>query len=497
MKHSHRTLSWLLAMVLLLCILPIAASAEGEPVSITIATNQYNVGHPASLEDNFVYQTILEKTGVAVDLAYLDDYETALNARLIGNEAPDAWICTPDAMQTYAEQGLLLPLSEYRDTMIKTILDAYGDDIDIPSLYYDGELYGIPAAKALVDQYMVILVRKDWNEKYGLAVPTTVDELYDYCEWLANNDPDGNGSKDTIGLTVWGTNGLTVITAPYDVILQNAIIIRDGKVTNSVLQESMVDALAMVKKFYENDLLDPDLYSIENNGAVKSNVLACKVGVACLPWSHVFKAQFVSQYQSVVPEAEYTWIDSLSDGNGAQAFGSVQHDKFAGEHYVINGDIEEEKLEALFKVLEYLCTDEGKMLIYCGVEGVHWNYDEAGNVIATNRASEANYTAEWQVMGRKDDEYLVAKFPEASDVIPFAFDMNRYEIFNANITVPTDFNLSDMEDYISMQLIDFYKGNRDLAEYDQFIQELYDNYDFGTYMELCTEQLIAQGLATE
>ena len=56
-----------------------------------------------------------------------------------------------------------------------------------------------------------------------------------------------------------------------------------------------------------------------------------------------------------------------------------------------------------------------------------------------------------------------------------------------------------LEDYVKTQLIAFFKGDRDLSaeEYQKFLDELYNIYDFQTYMDIATKQLVDQGLANE
>lgn len=494
-RLMKKLVSLVLALIMLLSIASIAAADE--PATIVVATNFLGNNRPADLANDFVYQTILDRTGVAVDLVYLDDYDTALNARIIGGDVPDMFMVSPEQLQTYAAQDLLLPLTQYKETELKPVFDTYGADTDIPSLYYGDEMYGIPAAKAISDYYMLILVRKDWNEKYNLKTPTTVDELFDYCNWLANNDPDGNNIKDTIAFTGWGLNGLSAITAPYDVVLGNYVIIRDGKTTNSLLRPRMTEALEMAKKFYDNGLLDPDMFTA--NSAVKANVIACNVGVAAMPWSNILKQAYIDQYKAVNPEAELTWIDALSDGKGGEpCYAIAKHDKYVGDKLVVNADIDDDKLASCFKVMQYLCTEEGVNMLYVGLEGEHWTKDADGKIVANKeRASEINYTNMWQWMGRNDALYLELKFPEAAEATAFGLEMPRYEYFNTSVILPEDYNVKDMEDYVNMQMIAFIKGERPIAEYDAFIKELYDSYDFGTYMEICASQLVEQGLANE
>ena len=46
-----------------------------------------------------------------------------------------------------------------------------------------------------------IFIRKDWLETVGMEMPTTWEDLYNVAHAFTYDDPDGNGVKDTYGLT--------------------------------------------------------------------------------------------------------------------------------------------------------------------------------------------------------------------------------------------------------------------------------------------------------
>ena len=46
------------------------------------------------------------------------------------------------------------------------------------------------------------MVRKDWLDKLGLEEPSTMDEVADMLRAFINDDPDGDGEADTIGLAM-------------------------------------------------------------------------------------------------------------------------------------------------------------------------------------------------------------------------------------------------------------------------------------------------------
>ena len=165
--------------------------------------------------------------------------------------------------------------------------------------------------------------------------------------------------------------------------------------------------------------------------------------------------------------------------------------------YGISADISDEKLNAMFKLIDYLVSDDGSKLVFYGLKDVHWKYDDNGNIVMTDRAKEANYISTYQLFSRKEAEYLNVKFPEAKEVFDATMSANRIQVYNSLVREPEEMFLSDMESYAKQELLNFIYGDRELTqeEYDKFIQELRDLYDFDAYMEAATEQLTAYGLA--
>lgn len=47
---------------------------------------------------------------------------------------------------------------------------------------------------------MAMFWRKDWLDKLGLEVPKTLDDYEKVLTAFVEEDPDGNGKKDTAGL---------------------------------------------------------------------------------------------------------------------------------------------------------------------------------------------------------------------------------------------------------------------------------------------------------
>lgn len=62
----------------------------------------------------------------------------------------------------------------------------------------DGKLYTVYIGRPLARQG--IIYRKDWADKLGLKAPANLDELFAMAKAFTEQDPDGNGKKDTTGI---------------------------------------------------------------------------------------------------------------------------------------------------------------------------------------------------------------------------------------------------------------------------------------------------------
>lgn len=114
--------------------------------------------------------------------------------------------------------------------------------------------------------------RGDWLENVGITkTPDTLEEFEEAFYKFANDDPDGNGKDDTYGLSL---SGLPVIFGAFgylpgysahdwhDWFWQD----RDGELVFGAVQPEMKEALALINKWYEDGVLDPEFITGENMG---------------------------------------------------------------------------------------------------------------------------------------------------------------------------------------------------------------------------------------
>lgn len=462
-----------------------------EPITITVGVPELGKGWPATVEEDFVHTAILEATNVDVQFVPIDDYYTALNVQLTGGTAPDFFQADYDNMKAYVSQELIKPIDDYKAD-IASVIEYLGADYDNYTLYVDDEMYAFPYGSAGTPRYYGIYVRQDFLDALGCEAPTTVDELYDFCVTAMEKNLSGLGNTIPLGGKGWYPYDM--IASTYGVHLGNYVIIEDGKVTNTLLNENMENALTAVKRFYDAGLIDPDTF---NGGTGGEHMRTGYVAIGSNQWVPIWKQAYLNILAEVNPNASWALVDPLQSniGTGSEPFGMVDYNSNNTAKYVVNYDTSDEKIAAFVKVLNYLATEEGKMVSWMGIQGTHWDYDDTGKaVILEGMADLVNYVSTYQMIGRNDQEYLTLKFPEASEAIAYGNEMERCTKYNDALDVPETFYLDDMETYVTDQLFAFIKGDRPISEYRDFVQELYNVYDLQSYMDLATEQLTSMGL---
>jgi putative aldouronate transport system substrate-binding protein len=161
------------------------------------------------IKNNIFAKQYLEELGIKVDYLWYaaqtpEDSVQKKNVAIASGEIPDI-------MMADADQLALLAKSDLINKDIGTIFDQYASehlkewiygegDAAMVSATYDGKVIAIPQVNSSIDLAPFLWIRKDWVEKLGLKMPATMEELYDVMVAFKNNDPDGNGKADTIGL---------------------------------------------------------------------------------------------------------------------------------------------------------------------------------------------------------------------------------------------------------------------------------------------------------
>jgi putative aldouronate transport system substrate-binding protein len=313
-------------------------------------------------EDNAVLDKIRELSGVnlQVETVINDDYDNRLNTLIVSGKTPDFFMAKKAKIKELVENDVILALDELLASNGQNVLDNKGDYLKGPA-YIEGKTYGIPETFFAGS---VLALRKDWLDKLDLKVPTTMEEYENVLRSFVNDDPNGSGKKDTIGLgvAIQVDPSWEHIFAAYGVP-QNRQLLIDGQIIPWMLTPGYLDAVKYLNKLYKEGLIDPEFATVPTLQSFEK-LWNGQVG------AYNFNADGITQnwlsryVEDPKPEFVYTVIKG-PDGKGGY-LKPYREDSI--NYTVISSQAKNSK--AVMDVLNVLVSEEGFNLTWAGVEGV-------------------------------------------------------------------------------------------------------------------------------
>jgi putative aldouronate transport system substrate-binding protein len=196
---------------------------------------------------------------VKLDLTWVADanYKEKLGVTLMSNDMPMV-ITVPSVDATIiqaAKAGAFWDMNDFIfDSAKYPNLSQANENVN-KLLTVDGQLIGLYRSRPIGRNGWGY--RKDWADKLGLTTPQTLQEFYDMAYAFAHEDPDGNGQKDTFGLSmckdVWAVEQIITWHGAG-----NGWIEQDGQLVPSFYTEEYIEAMDYLRKMYENEVIVPD-----------------------------------------------------------------------------------------------------------------------------------------------------------------------------------------------------------------------------------------------
>lgn len=199
-----------------------------------------------------------------------DDGEQKYNLAMAANDLPEL----------SENVGGTILVKMYEADMLEDMTDAYENFAsqtavkdkwapygNLPWAYatYQGRKMGWPYVERSGQNDKVMWIRKDWLDKLGLDVPTTIDEFYEVAKAFKDNEM-GQGAKGTtlgfaaqqeLGATWYGSfdpiwGAMTGTLPGYWTEDEN------GQLTNGMVNPEMKKGLELLAKWYKEGLIPAD-----------------------------------------------------------------------------------------------------------------------------------------------------------------------------------------------------------------------------------------------
>lgn len=227
-------------------------------------------------EENALFEKEIERlTGIKAKLDKpASDYDQKLLAAISSGEKFDLLQVSKEKMNLFVSQGILTPLTD----KVKAS-KVLSDNEVLPSGEWDlvkqkdGKIYGVFTK---FQGGTMPTVRADWLKKLNLQEPKTLDDYYNVLKAFTEQDPDGNGKKDTYGLTTAGMYELQGFFSAAG--LKQRYVEKDGKLDVPYSTDAAIPIYQWLNKLYKEGILEPN-FATNDSTKMRNLFLADRVGM--------------------------------------------------------------------------------------------------------------------------------------------------------------------------------------------------------------------------
>ena len=313
MKKTFRSV-FISVLLVLLPLSGLVAQAQPTEISIVTVTNAKDTID----NTNIIWKEIEKRTNTKLSITFVpvSNYPDKLAVILASGNLPDLLFLdnpqNPLALKVMS-QGAFWDLSklykQYKE------LASYPEDSWLNTKGLDGKNYVVPRPRPLIGQMQTMAFRQDWLDKLKLKMPETPDELYKTLKAFVNDDPDGNGVKDTDGLVGSNSND-GVFIGPFSTVLTmftgntlgNYLELKNGKLMPAFTNPDFKAGMAYLTKLYAEGLIHRD-FAIMKQQQMRDTGMSGKVGAILegFPGATVV----TTGLQKVVPTGSFTPVTYL------------------------------------------------------------------------------------------------------------------------------------------------------------------------------------------
>ncbi|MFC0213616.1 extracellular solute-binding protein [Paenibacillus chartarius] len=294
-------------------------------LSDVVENNVLGVLKGETFEDNRWTRLYKEQLGINIKNKWVvkgndtsEQYLQKLNVTLASGDLPDVIAVNATQLKQLADSGQIEDMTDlyqqYASPLTKEIMSQEGSS-PFDAATIDGKLMAVPQVDSSLERAMFIWIRTDWLQKLGLQPPKTMADVQAISKAFAENDPDGNGKRDTFGLgatkDLWGgAMGLEGFMAGYGAYPRMWVADATGKLVYGGIQPEIKKALQALQTMFKNGELDQE-FGIKDGGKVSEQIAAGKIGMEYgEQWNSIWPLQLNKNND---PKAQWRAFPIVSD----------------------------------------------------------------------------------------------------------------------------------------------------------------------------------------
>ena len=480
-------------------------AAYDKTVKITypsVTWSGVNYAEGESISDNLVTRVIKEKLNISWEPAFNTDTSgitSQLNLSLTTDNLPDVFytdnsVLIKQLISTNAVEPLNDVIDRYATENLKAIM-GFNNGRQYDPVTVDGKIYACPAPEDALNRVPVVYIRTDWMNKLGLKAPETLDDILNIAYGFVNNDPDGNGKKDTYGIPMdsyFGFVGTTMYTfANPNGAYWDQWVEKDGRLVYGSIQPEMKNTLSMLANAYSKGLINPKFEKASLKDDLANGKYGIFTGVFHSPTNYL-KTHYAKY------GADWSVYPIPKQSNGKY---SVQIDLASRNYIFVKKGFKNP--EALIKTLNlYAELNDGSMsewwikqqndpkyskvydsfhmyLVPCQFASPMGNYDLG---IKMSKALKENDTSVLTSPLEKDIYEKIKAGGEwgwsykkyTADVMPVIsnyIDNFHYSAYSGPITQTEMNKRSSLENYEKSIFLDIVSGRKAISSFDTFVEQ--------------------------
>ncbi|MDD3996632.1 MAG: extracellular solute-binding protein [Sphaerochaetaceae bacterium] len=374
---------WLIALLIVAIAGPLFAQGVAEPTAATGPVD-LELWYGAAIteagpppDDWVAYQIIRDKLNINLKITALPsneaDQDVKISAAAAADNLPDIFMVRRETWLRLINQGLVAETDDLYAKMPTRTKVQYDDD-SIAFTTINGKSYGL-ASPGSIAKNEGVLIRKDWLDKLGLAVPKTTEEFMNVMKAFTFNDPDGNGKNDTYGYGAFieinnYEEGLGRRMDPWFGAFGVAGTwnLTKANFGLNVRKSAYYDAMVFIKRMIDEGVIDPNWLSYKKDD-FRAAWKQGRFGIMREQNAAYAATSNYAPFDKNFPNGEWVIVDPPKGPNGHASVGVYTK---AFRIYAISDKADATKRDAIARLLEWMSSDEGYFLLGWGVEGTNY-----------------------------------------------------------------------------------------------------------------------------
>ena len=454
----------------------------------------------STLGDLDFYKAVQEKTGVKVNFIHppagqeMEQFNLMISSRDYPDIIESGWMTMSGGPEKAIQDKIILPLNEIVDKYAPNYKKVLEENELVRKAFYtdEGNLYSFGPVSLKSDISVGgLMIRRDWLKDLGLESPTSLEEW----ENVLKRFKEEKGAEAPFSVDKERMESVMLFSDAFG-IGSSFYVDGDNHIKYGPAQPEYKEYLQLMNKWFTAGYIDNGLFTNTSN-IVEAKVLNSQSGAFFGYVGSVMGRLFPAATDDKFDIVGVT-IPSVKTGEPATPYTSgVKTDKGGyGYGLVSNAALSttNKNIEASAKLLDFLYTDEGKMLKLFGTEGKTYNmvngkpvytdlitHDTDGLPVAD--AMGKYFRATYPSPGFINDENYFAQYytyPQQTESVEiFSSDIDKAVAFGLPPISPTADEANEVSTLVSTintykneMFAKFVMGTEPISNYDKYLETL-------------------------